>query len=148
MLMEKRDMGYTRIATWQLVGGRAASSVYPPLEGEGRRERSERRGGVMFRGKLPPPPPRRPSPPGEGGTERAARAGLIRHRHPFVVDQAVERLLHIDIGLDHAGLLQRDAGLQDRVALLGADLVVGDGGAFLQLLVGDRVGELGRRLEE
>jgi len=44
----------------------------------------------------------------------------------LVVDQVVERLFHIDIGRYDARLLQGDASRQDRVALLRADLVVGE----------------------
>ena len=42
--------------------------------------------------------------------------------HASVVDQVVDRRLHVDVGLDHAGLLQREAGRQDRLALRRADL--------------------------
>src|ERR1051325_4010151 len=73
----------------------------------------------------------RSAPSPASGRGESARAALIRHRHPAVVDQIIERLLHVDISLDHARLLQCNAGLQDRVALLGPDLVVGDGGALL-----------------
>ena len=44
---------------------------------------------------------------------------------------------------DHARLLQREAGLQDRLALRRADLVVGELGALLELLVDHRVRQLG-----
>ena len=52
--------------------------------------------------------------PGQPGNDGYSR------RHIAIVDQIVERLLHVDIGRDHAGLLQRQAGLQDGVALLAA----------------------------
>ncbi len=52
-------------------------------------------------------------------------ASSVRRHHVVVVDQRVERLLHVDIGLDDAGLLQREARGEDRVALRLADLAVG-----------------------
>src|SRR5580692_11691747 len=58
-----------------------------------------------------------------------------------VVHQIVERLLHVDIGRDHAGLLQGEAGLQNGVALLGADAVEGQLGALLELDVDDGAGQ-------
>src|SRR5215510_9601261 len=71
----------------------------------------------------------------------------VRH-HIAVVDQIIERLFHIDTRTDHAGLLQRDAGFQDRVALRRADLVVDEPGALLELLV-DHVGaQLGHADED
>src|SRR5687768_16665088 len=39
-------------------------------------------------------------------------------RDVAVDDQFVQRLLHIDVRLDHPSLLERDACLQDRVPLL------------------------------
>src|SRR5450830_1473309 len=35
--------------------------------------------------------------------------GLVGHHHVLLVDQVVEHFLHVDIGLDDAGLLQGDA---------------------------------------
>ena len=49
---------------------------------------------------------------------------LVRHRHPAVVDQIVDRRLHVDVGLDHAGLLQREAGRQDRLRFCGAPILL------------------------
>src|SRR5580693_7501094 len=65
-----------------------------------------------------------------------------------VVDQIVEGLLHVDIGRDHAGLLQGEAGLQDGVALLRADAVEGQLGALLELDVDDRAGQFGHVHED
>ena len=42
-------------------------------------------------------------------------AASVRQRRLAVVDQVVDRRLDVDVGLDHAGLLQREAGLQDRI---------------------------------
>src|SRR6201999_4338766 len=82
-----------------------------------------------------PEPGRRRRGPGSDGS--------VRQRHARI-DQAVERRLHIDVGLDHAGLLEREPRRQDRVTLRRADLVVGDVGALLELLVDDFAGQLGR----
>ena len=61
------------------------------------------------------------------------------------VDRSDHRrvFLHVDVGLDHAGLLKRDAGRQDRVTLRRADLAVGELGALLELLVDDGLRQLG-----
>src|SRR6516225_2750089 len=82
-----------------------------------------------------------PRPRGE------VKASVLGPRHVAVVDQIVERLLDVDIGRDDAGLLQRQPGLQDGVALLRPDLVEGELGALLELDVGNRVGQLGDGLE-
>ena len=60
-----------------------------------------------------------------------------------VVDQVIDRLLHVHAGRNDAGLLQGEAGLQDQVALRRADLVVRELRALLELLVDHCVGELG-----
>src|SRR3954471_10205911 len=125
MLMEKRDMGYARNATLIFVSRAHRSTQRCDADRDHTELRSVTRSRIS-----------------SASFHAALRPGhmtLVRHRHPAIVDQIVQRLLHVDIRLDYAGLLQGDAGLQDRVALLGTDLVVGDGGAFLELLVGDRV---------
>ena len=68
----------------------------------------------------------------------------VRGRQISVVDQIIERLLHVDIGLDDAGLLKRNPRRQDRFALRRTDPVMGNFGAFLELLVDDGIGQLGR----
>src|SRR6202035_707046 len=65
-----------------------------------------------------------------------------------VVHQIVERLLHVDIGRDHAGLLQGEAGLQDGIALLRTDAVECQLGALLELDVDDRAGQFGHVHED
>jgi hypothetical protein len=35
---------------------------------------------------------------------------LIRRQRDLVVDQGIQRRLHVDLGVDDAGLLQREAG--------------------------------------
>src|SRR6516225_1703578 len=67
---------------------------------------------------------------------------LIRGRHITVVDQIVDRLLHVHAWADHACLLQCDAGLENGFALRGTHLVIGELGALLELLVNDRIIEL------
>ena len=79
------------------------------------------------------PPALRPK-----GTKSAYRSSSPPRN--VLVDQVVDRLLDIHIGADHARLLQRDAGLEDRLALRRTDLVVGQLGALLELLVDDVVG--------
>src|SRR5579885_3324642 len=64
-----------------------------------------------------------------GRTRRGPRRATapirsVRGLDVFVVDQVVDRLGDVDIGRQHAGLLQGEAGLQDRVALIRTDLVV------------------------
>src|SRR5436853_5940476 len=66
----------------------------------------------------------------------------VRH-YVTIIDQVVERLLDVDARTDHAGLLQRNARLEDRFALRRADLVVDEPGAFLELLVDDVLAQLG-----
>ncbi|MEA2871636.1 MAG: hypothetical protein QOH67_1612 [Hyphomicrobiales bacterium] len=66
---------------------------HPPLEGEGRRERSERRGGVTFSRKTHPTPAHiahamfaDPPPPGEGGTgARGEEKGKLPFKSTFSV---------------------------------------------------------------
>src|SRR5262249_20807487 len=76
---------------------------------------------------------------GYGARARAS----VRRRHVAIVDEVVDRLLDVDTGADHARLLQRKAGFEDRFALRRADLVVGELGALLELLVDDGIGQLG-----
>ena len=76
----------------------------------------------------------RADPPPQG----AGKKGSIRRQRDLVVDQRIERRLHIDLGVDDAGLLQREACGQDGFALRGADAAVGQFGALLELLVDDR----------
>ena len=73
--------------------------------------------------------------------ERGEKA-LVRHRHKAVVDQIIDRRLHVDITLDDARLLQREARREDRIPLRGADARMREFGAFFQLLVDDGVGSL------
>src|SRR5262249_47940886 len=73
---------------------------------------------------------------------RAGRAS-VRGRDVAIVDEAVDRLLDVDARTDHARLLQGDACFEDRFPLRQADLVVGELGALLELLVDDVVRELG-----
>src|SRR4051794_26851106 len=62
---------------------------------------------------------------------RATRPRSIRRQRDLVVDQSIERCLHIDLGIDHAGLLQSEARGEDRLALRRADAAVGQLGALL-----------------
>src|SRR5580704_6683372 len=71
------------------------------------------------------------------GEKEAKRPPQHSHRDIPIIDQIVERLLHIHAWLDHTGLLQRETRLQDRVALLRPDLVEDKFGAFLELNVDD-----------
>ena len=64
-------------------------------------------------------------------------------RHVAVIDELIDRFLDVDAGADHACLLQREAGFEDRFALRRPNLVVGELGALLELLVDDGVGQLG-----
>src|SRR4051812_29489417 len=84
------------------------------------------------------------SGPGPAPAEAPAMTPLpsVRFRHVTIVDEGVDRLLHVHARRDDARLLQSEAGLQDRVALRRPDLVVRELGALLELLVDDRVGEL------
>ena len=66
----------------------------------------------------------------------------IRRQRNLVVDQRVERRLDVDLGVDHAGLLQRQAGGENGFALRRADPAVGQLGALLELLVDHRSGSL------
>src|SRR5258705_11836432 len=67
----------------------------------------------------------------------------IRRQRDLVVDQRIERGLDVDLCVDDAGLLQREAGGENGVALRGADAAVGEFGAFLELLVDHLAGQLG-----
>src|SRR5580704_3028277 len=78
-----------------------------------------------------------------GPAAKSMRQKQASHRDVAVVDQIFKRLLHVDIGLDDAGLLQCQARLQDGVALLRSDLVEGQFGALLALDVNYRVRQLG-----
>ena len=46
----------------------------------------------------------------------------MRRQRNLVVDQAIERCLDVDLGVDHAGLLQRQSRRQHGLALWRADL--------------------------
>src|SRR5262249_22111511 len=78
----------------------------------------------------------------------AWNAALVPRDRHAVVDQVVDGGLHVDARRNDAGLLQGNAGGEDRLALRRAHAVVGDLGALLELLVGDRVGQLGHRDED
>src|SRR3954465_9662102 len=83
-----------------------------------------------------------------GGTARRApfptlRFASIRRQRDLVVDQRIKRRLDVDLGVDHAGLLQSEAGGEDGVALGAADAAVGEFGALLELLVDDFSRQLG-----
>src|SRR5262245_15170089 len=102
---------------WPLATQRTWSAPLPLGEwwGEGLRsiERSE-------------PPHPNPLPKEERErTEIAALGGWpsasIRHCHVTVIDQVVDRLLHVHARADHACLLQRHAGFKDRLPLRRAD---------------------------
>src|SRR5947208_16512893 len=67
----------------------------------------------------------------------------IRRQRDLVVDQRIQRCLDVDLGIDDAGLLQREARGEDGVALRGADAAVGQFGTLLELLVDDRFRQLG-----
>src|SRR5258707_15469391 len=60
---------------------------------------------------------------------------LIRRQRDLVVDQGIERRLDVDLGVDDAGLLQRQPGGEDRLALRRADPAVGQFGTLLELPV-------------
>src|SRR5262245_30162504 len=75
-------------------------------------------------------------------TARGTQAS-VRGRHVAIVDELVDRFLDVDAGADHACLLQREAGFEDRFPLRRPDLVVGELGALLELLVDDGIGQLG-----
>src|SRR4051812_31398394 len=67
----------------------------------------------------------------------------IRRQRDLVVDQRVQRRLDVALGVDDAGLLQREARGKDRLALRGAEAAVGEFGALFQLLVDDFARQLG-----
>src|SRR5262245_434899 len=71
------------------------------------------------------------------------RRTLLRGRHVAIVDELVDGLLDVDAGADHTRLLQRTTRFEDRFPLRRADLVVGELGAFLELLVDDRAIQAG-----
>src|ERR1700688_2927798 len=50
--------------------------------------------------------PSHPAKAGQDTPERADRS--VRYRDVTIIDQVVERLLHVDVGRDDAGLLERD----------------------------------------
>src|SRR5215472_17698207 len=82
--------------------------------------------------------------PGSYLAERArGTRPSVRGRHVAIIDKLVDRFLDVDAGADHACLLQRKAGFEDRFPLRRADLVVGELGALLELLVDDGIGQLG-----
>src|ERR1051326_7881010 len=84
---------------------------------------------------------------GNATRANAAELSLVPRDRHAVVDQVVDGGLHVDARRNDPGLLQGDAGGEDRLALRRADAVMGDLGALLELLVGDRVGQLGHRDE-
>src|SRR5206468_4214104 len=61
--------------------------------------------------------------PHKGGRERAPSIRWQRH---LVVDQRIQRRLHIDLGVDDAGLLQCEARGEDRFTLGRADAAVSE----------------------
>src|SRR6185437_12421867 len=69
----------------------------------------------------------------------------VRRQRNLVVDQCVKRRLDVDLGLDDAGLLQRQTRGEDGFALRRTDPAVGQFGALLELLVDHRVGQSGDR---
>src|SRR5260370_27672808 len=80
------------------------------------------------------------------GTSTVLRCGVsIRRQRILVVDERVERRLDVELGVDHAGLLQRQARGEDRLALRRADTAVGQLGTLLELLVDHRLGEFCHR---
>src|SRR5262245_66574461 len=79
----------------------------------------------------------------EAGPGCRAWQPSVRDGHVTVVDQIVEHLPDVDIALDHAGLLQREASFQDRVPLRRADPIMGQLGALLELLVDHRLRQCG-----
>src|SRR5262249_10838083 len=86
-----------------------ATTEKPPPRGASQASlegRGPDRGRSSFEGRA------RARPPQDDGLSFVT--ALVRH-HVAVVDQLVDRLLDVDVGLDHAGLLQRHAGFQDRV---------------------------------
>src|SRR5262249_24261400 len=68
--------------------------------------------------------------------------------HESIVDQIVQRFLHIHIRRNDAGLLQRQPRLEDRIALRRADPVEVQIGALLELNVDHRVRKLGYLFED
>src|SRR6476660_5514624 len=67
----------------------------------------------------------------------------IRRQRHLVVDQAVECGLDVDLGVDHAGLLQGHACRKNGFTLRRADPVMGQLGALLELLVDHIVRQFG-----
>ena len=61
----------------------------------------------------------------------------------MIVDEVIDRLFDIDRRANHPRLLQRDAGFENGFALRCANLVVGELGALLELLVHHVAVELG-----
>src|SRR5690348_2760453 len=61
----------------------------------------------------------------------------IRRQWNLVVDEGVQRRLHVHLGVDHAGLLQSKARGEDGFALRRTDAAVSEFGALLELLVDD-----------
>src|SRR5439155_4566869 len=70
------------------------------------------------------------------------RASMGRQRN-LIVDQGIDRSLDVNLGIDHASLLQREAGGEDGLALRRANPAMGEFGSFLQLLVDHRVRQVG-----
>src|SRR6185436_15349098 len=79
----------------------------------------------------------------EARRTRANRTASVGDRHVTVVDQLIDRLLDVDVRLDHAALLQREACFQDRFPLVRPDAIEGEPGALLELLVHHRIVESG-----
>src|SRR5215471_9390640 len=67
-----------------------------------------------------------------------------RRAHETIVNQIVERFFDVDVTGDDSGLLQRQSGLEDGVALRRADAVEIKIGALLKLDIDHRAGKLGR----
>src|SRR5262245_33904662 len=68
---------------------------------------------------------------------------LVADAHQTIIDKLVDRLVDVDSRADHVRFLQGDTRFQNRLALGGPDLVVGELGALLELLVHHRIIELG-----
>src|SRR5947209_7335730 len=113
MVMVKRDMGNARNATLKWRGESAANAVrslLPVLHGE----RVGVRGCLERRSiETPPSPARaargRPLPASGPQAGRGKTETLVRDCDPAIIDQVIDRFLHVDIGLDDTGLLQCEA---------------------------------------
>src|SRR5215831_15482153 len=66
---------------------------------------------------------------------KASRGSVRRYCDVLIVDEIIQRLLHVDIGRNDAGLLQCDASGENGLALRRPHFVVRELGALLELLV-------------